>query len=182
MAEFKVFLTNQDFEDIVFFIFELGGKVIPDLNYDRPEYVVIDRFNDFHRLRSDAKLLFIVHGDWFDEPLEMKSFEEKSGQTGYFIAQKSGGPTIDIFLNGEFRKGCHRYVGSGFIGYHSKYWSSAYGDYRPQPENLKCFYRSLVKQTKNGGSKRKGQRFVYRAGQRADEELESGNLKIAVDF
>jgi hypothetical protein len=182
MAELKVFLTTQDFEDMIRFVFELGGKIIPDLSYDVSAYREMNSFQEFRQLRLDAKLLFVVHEDWFDEPLEMKPFKNSSGQTNYFIVQKSGGPTIDIFFNGEIHKDGHRFVGSGFIGYHNKYWSATRTAYRPQPDGLKSFSRSLVKEVKKRGTKTKGQKFVYWAGQHAQQELESGNLKISIEF
>ena len=182
MAELKVFLTNRDFEDFIRFVFELGGKIIPDLSYDVPAYCEIEKFSEFQKLQLDAKLLFVVHEDWFDEPLAMKPFKNRSGQTKYFVVQKSGGPTIDIFFNGEFEKNGHRFVGSGFVGYHSKYWSAARTAYIPQPEGLRSFYRSLVKEIKKRGTKTTGSRLVYWAGQHAQQPLESGNLEIAIEF
>ena len=181
MAETSLIMTNDDALEIVEFIFDNGAYIVPDCHYRRMEYFSLFDLKSFVEC-YEARLFFIIHDDWFMEPLEMKKINHRTEGVIYSILQKTGGPNLDFYFTGEFEKDGQQYIGTGFLGHHSKFWINKEDDYVKAPKALKDFYKSIISKFKKNAVNYKGTHQSYWASKRADELLLSGEKLLKHTF
>jgi len=75
-----------------------------------------------------------------------------------------------------------RYIGTGFLAFHPKYWSLKQGAYLKAPDSLKEFYKTLISTIKKKSKSIKGQKTTYWISEQAKRELDSGELHCSIEF
>lgn len=175
MPQTQLILTDKNSEQIVTLIFDMGAMLIPDLHYKEPKYEYISKLSQFTKMRGATNIYFIVHEDWIVESLIMREVNHQTEGKIFYIGQKQGGPTIDFGYWSEHIKDNKHYVGTGFLGYHDKFWSETNNKMMSVPQELKTFYKSIVLKFKSDAISKKSAQ-TYWISNDANELIESGEL------
>jgi hypothetical protein len=178
MPQVDVFMSESDLEQIVSSLLAAGCVLVPDEISEQPKAHEIASLQEFRSWRSEQKirLFFAVSADWTVTPLEWGEVE-KHGHRVYFIQQKVGGPTLDIFAPFPFRSESGREsLPHGFIDYHPSFWNSLANRNEKPPDALKATYRRIVKQLRSNADQKQGKNRTYIVATGAKELLRSGVL------
>lgn len=175
MPQTQLILTDKNSEQIVTSILDTGAMLIPNLHYKEPKYEYITTLNQFTKMRSAANLFFIVREDWIVESLIVREVNHQTEGKIFYIGQKEGGPTINFGYWPERIKDNKRYVGTGFLSYHDKFWSESNNQMMSTPQELKTFYKSLVSKFKRDAISKKSAQ-TYWINNDANKLIESGEL------
>lgn len=157
MPQADFYLCERDLLDVAALLFGGGGSLVPDLDYKTPDLRTIRDVEDLRRVYRELnpQLFFGISPKWQRAPLTIRGIE-KDDRTVFFILQKNGGPSIDIFCPQPFIANGRLAVAHGFIGYHRCYWNPISGQMEPTPEALKDVYHALRSQLAQGGLKISG--------------------------
>src|SRR5438874_12294895 len=125
MPQTDAYLCETDIIQVAKLLFQQEAAIIPDLDYSRRELLQISDLKSLQRLLDDSipLLLFAVSPKWQRSPLEMQS-TIKQGKKVFFVVQKSGGPSIDIFYPRPLEVRGSLAIPHGFVAYHDCYWNA----------------------------------------------------------
>ena len=180
MPELGLFLSWRDIEEFVEFVLQEGGALVPDLEYESDQYVVIRDSQSFGQLRRETSLFFILNDSYFLSPFEIRRIT-KRGKVVFYILQRSGGPTIDLFTGGDFRRSHQHLVGPSSLGYHPTYWNTTTHRNEKSPDSLIIFYKSLVRQIKKGAKRIKPGVRAYWVGKHAQGLVRNGAKPVGYE-
>lgn len=152
MPDLRCFMNDGDLLNAMGFALSLGCEIVPDLLYEQSKFSTIQSADEFMQLRAKTKatLYFLVHKDWLESPFEMGVASRKEGRR-YFIHQKTGGPTIDVFAPNFYAPDERRYIPMGYIGYHSRYWSTKQKELLAPNSFLKNTYTEISSYVRRSG-------------------------------
>jgi hypothetical protein len=154
MPQLDVYFGEEDLKRLIAMFFEMGSTVVPDLTSERPEYVEITNIESFNESRGShsAALYFVLNKNWNVAPLTFGDFE-KDGKRMFFIRQRSGGPTLDIFAPYETKIDGVLTQPHGFVGIHKLFWNPSTHRNERVPENLLKTYKKVIASLKNESTK-----------------------------
>lgn len=178
MSQFDVFMSESDLEKVVRTLLAAGCVLIPDESSGQPKIHEIASLQEFRIWRTDRKtrLFFAVSADWTVSPFEWGEVE-RNGHRLYFIKQKVGGPTLDIFAPSPLRNvnGMDT-LPHGFIAYHPSFWGSLTNRWQKTPNALKAMHKRIVKQLRYDADQVQGKNRTYTVATGAKELLRAGVL------
>ena len=176
MPELGFYFDESDISDVVQRCFDEGAFLVPDRNYSEPKHDEIRSLVEFRKYRENGgpNLFFIVSYKYFECPFEMRPVM-KEGAQKYFISQKNGGPTIDLFCPRVFIKDGTEFIPAGLISHHSTYWNTKHQRMARPPESLKDLYKKLTKAIKERSTIAKSQHRAFLVGQGATSHLAAGS-------
>jgi len=182
MPQVDTFMAEKDIETLVSYIFENDCFIVADRDYEKPMPELIYSIEDFLKTRcsKQSTLYFILSDSWQKTPLIMKPFI-KDGIKRFFIQQKSGGPTIDLFAPYEFESGKGKLLPHGFLGFHNRFWNNSTEQNESAPEELKLFYRKIKKYITNQASVVSTKNREFFIAHWAQARLEKG-IKLGAPF
>jgi len=167
MAQLDIFLDEQDVVELVESLIARSCYFVPDLHYSCPsiEEWKIETAEQFLtcRVQKRASLFFALSPEFVRCPLEFLSFE-KEGTKRFFINQKSGGPTLDLFLPPRFAENGVPHLSSGFVGYHAKYWNTVTKTMEASPGSLKTLFAEISREMRKRGELKQATRRTYIVG------------------
>jgi hypothetical protein len=92
----ELLLGRAETEEFVRFILEAGAWLVPS-HLRRPKVVRILHIAAFQTCLDDMEKLFhIQHEDFNRCPLEVRSARSAEGGEVFYVAQRIGGPTLDL--------------------------------------------------------------------------------------
>lgn len=97
-----------------------------------------------------------------------------TGETKYYIVQRNGGPTIDLFQTGLVEVEGKPALGSGSISYYPTFWNTLTEENQKPPKALAKFYRHIVSRIKANSTKLVRGERVYCIGPGAQKLVEQG--------
>jgi hypothetical protein len=153
MAETGAYLCDQDLLDIGESVFAHGAALVPDERYAQPTYVRITSTETLTRkLKSEdsPRLWFVVSPAWERSPLEM-DFVVKEERQIYYVRQKNGGPSIDIYYPRPFGTPNGLRLRPGYIAYHREFWNPVNQRMEAPPPELVEEYKRLRTFVARGG-------------------------------
>lgn len=176
MPELGFYFDESDVVDLVKRCFDEEMFLIQDRNYNEPKYEEIRSLLEFQKCREEGgpNLFFIISYRYFECPLEMHPVM-KDGVQKYFLSQKNGGPTIDMFCPRIFTKNGIEFIPAGSIGHHSSYWNTKHQRMARPPEALRAVYRKLTKAIKERSTVVKSKHRAFLVGQGAIAHLAKGS-------
>lgn len=176
MPELGFYFDESDIDDVVQHCVREGAFLVPDRNYDRCAHDEIRDLMEFQHCRGAGgpNLFYIVSSKYFACPLEMREVL-KGGARKYFISQRNGGPTVDLFCPRVFTKNGIEFIPPGAISHHPTYWDrDAQRMVRP-PESLRRFYQDLAWFIKQRSTVVRSKHRLFFVGQGATARLASGS-------
>lgn len=176
MPQLDVFMSESDLEQVMDALFAAGCVIVPDEPSEQPRVHEIDNLRLFRTWRREKKtrLFFAVSNEWTVAPFEWGEIE-KPAHKQFFIRQKSGGPTLDIFAPPALRSSNGRgTLPHGFIGHHSSFWNSLTKQNEKPPDALKAMHNMLSKQLRSGADQVKGKQRTYLVARGAKEMIRAG--------
>lgn len=177
VPQLDVFLDTDDVSRLVGVLKEHSCYFVPDVDFSYPsiDEWKIENADEFLMCREQKQtnLFFALSENFVRCPLEFRKIE-KAGKTVYFIGQKAGGPTLDLFLPRPFTKEGKDCVSSGFIGYHTKYWNTSTEQMETAPDALKSLYNDVSRTLRKSGEVRRGTKRTYIVGPHTSEAAKNG--------
>jgi hypothetical protein len=176
MPQMSVFMSDSDIERAVSELLASGCTLVPDSPSEEPKEVSIDSVNMFRLWRSDknASLFFAVCPEWRSAPFEWGKFE-RNGRSFFFIRQKVGGPTLDLFAPPTHTApDGKKVIPHGFIGYHSTYWNPLTNQSEKPPLLLRDTYKQVTKSLCVGADRKTGMQRTYFVAKGAKQLIQSG--------
>jgi hypothetical protein len=151
MAQTNLFLCDEDLEQISNELFLEGCEIVPDLEYRQSKYLQLASWPELKQIVIARQniLLFVVSSRWERSPLEMRE-ALREGSPFYFISQKNGGPTIDVFAS-RSKGSSGQMVGQGFIAYHPQFWNPRSQKMEKPSKQLVSCYSNIVKRLRVSG-------------------------------
>jgi hypothetical protein len=177
MAQLDFYLNEKDKAELASFIFSEGGYLIPNINYEKPEYFELKVLEDYIPYSSQNIVLFIAHNDFFKSSLTWESFT-KDGKKLYYMPQRYGGPTVDLYSPGLIIRDGVKFIGPGNISFYSTYYDSLDSKKVEAPAELKFFYKMLTAYIKKFSCPLKIYKRTYRVGLNAVKELKAGSKLV----
>lgn len=152
MVQTNVYLCNKDLKELVNELIVSGCRIVPDLKYDQPKYLKLESWSEVRQIvrAKPNNLLFVVSDWWERAPLEMRVAAHK-GRSFYFISQKNGGPTIDIFVSQPTMANGQALIGQGFIAYYPRFWNPLTKRMELPPTEMVSCYKGIVKCLRENG-------------------------------
>ena len=151
-------------EEFVRFILEAGAWLVPS-HLHGPDVVPISDIAAFQTCLEDMEKLFhIQHEDFSRCPLEVRSARSAEGRETFYVAQRIGGPTLDLLGPYEFEENGKTRIGGGFIGYYPTYWNTQTQSNEDAPVAQKAFYRKLLAYVSANSVKTKAGKRTYWVG------------------
>lgn len=172
MAELTLYPTEYDELPIVDLAFQLGCKLILDLNYPTAEYQSLSTLEEYKRYRASTRLFFLLSEQFFCSPLEMRRIE-KDGKTVYYIAD-SGGPLIHFLGGGLFEEAGSKFIRPSSIGHHSRYENNVSHAMEKPPSQLVETYKALQKLIRRSFRHSKPGKVSFWVGPQAVQAVQNG--------
>lgn len=175
MPQTDIFMTDHDLYQLVQFLLDQNCRIVPDLNYKEPFPLLIDSMREFENTRTiqEEKLFFVLSDTWQMTPLEFGQYE-KEGHTIYYIKQKNGGPTLDIFAPLPIVHKDKVVLPHGYIAYHGQFWNPAAEANEVAPNSLKSAYLNAKKILQTNAMTLKAHKRTYVIASNARKKLEEG--------
>ncbi len=195
MADIKIFISIEDFWNIIdFLIDKFAVEIFPETCFDEP---LIKGFTSKVEIEKHIDAIpdtysmsyFITSPHWKVEPIYYNEID-KSGMKVYYIRQRYGGPAFHFIPSFSFpRIPKEKKILGGIISDYSGYYSLKDDDYKKtfeRPEAMKNALSEIKKYiTKNSrkvvfkGKTNKSARLMSNAGVLVDSgiELYEGSLK-----
>lgn len=152
MPEIKFYISDKDRYELFDFMIENKIEIIPDLEYETPEYSTLEDKIEFIRIMEHIKSRFYLkHNSFNYQPLEYGYVKSRNK---YFISQRVGGPLIDISFYWGFADDASLKIKSTEIDHYASYvpidWKTnldpdGYFHYFKAPKELKQIYNLIVK-------------------------------------
>jgi hypothetical protein len=153
MPDITIYMTEDDEERFIRFVFEKHAWLIPDMNYAEPRAVKIESIKSYKESRNKLiRKFYIQRQDFTTSPLNFRSIT-KDGVLFHYISQRQGGPNIDFSGGGIFEEAGLRYIRPGECGYYPTYRDTIFDKNRTASPALRIFYAQL-KNFLLAGSKR----------------------------
>jgi hypothetical protein len=174
MPQLDFFLSEVERQKFIQYCFKQRCNIIPDQHYESNKYIVVTTLDQYERNCKDKPLLFISSNDFTTYPLELDYFEDK-GKKKYFIIQRHGGPTIDLFcpVIGELEENI---VGPGFIGIYQFYYRDK-NKYVPN-KSLTGYYKLFTTYIKEICEKVKLGQRVFWIGKQTIDKAKKGEIQL----
>lgn len=174
MPELGFYFDDSDLNDFAKRCLTEGAYFVPDHIYTDEKFDKITTFSKFRECRiNGTNLFFILHNSYEDCPFELRPIV-KNEVTGFYILQKNGGPTIDLFCPSSFDKNGTDVIAPGFVAFHSSYWNTTTREEVRAPESIKLWYRMLTKTIKERSMKIRARHRIFMVGQGATARLAEG--------
>lgn len=145
MPEFNFYINDNERVELISYILSLGTKIVPDELYSTEEYKILQTVEDyFDYMRKGECKFFLLNNYYTIEPLINKKnrFIEKPS---YSICQRKGGPYIDLFFYLGYSSDATIPYKRSVIDHYARFiYYNSYDEYY-SPEELKSFYKDLVK-------------------------------------
>ncbi len=175
MPQTDTFMAEHDLYYLIQFLLDQDCVLVPDLIYTEPSLLMIDSMREFEKRRTNQgeKLFFVLSESWQNSPLEFGQYK-KEERTLYYIKQKVGGPTLDIFAPNLIVQENRCVLPHGYIGYHSRFWNPTENTNEVAPDTLKSAYRKATKHLGKDATKVKLGQRTYLIANNARKKLEEG--------
>jgi len=177
MPQTDFYMVDEDLWRLAEVIFSEGCVVVPDNDLARPVVETLDSVESLMNCRRETRcsLFFVLSDAWQKAPVEVRRF---SGETrsGYFVAQKSGGPVIDVYIPPVYEREGKCGIPPGFIAYHGQFWNQVSGQMERPADSLVRFYKRLCKVMQDGAARAVDGKRKYWVTRNALQELASGAL------
>jgi len=151
-------------EEFVRFIMAMGAWLVPS-HLNGPDVIRICDIAEFQAcLDSAEKLFHIQHEDFNRCPLEVRNVRTEDGREVFYVAQRTGGPTLDLLGPYEFQENGKVRIGGGFISHYPSYWNTRTQANEAAPPAQKAFYRQLLTYIRANAVKTKAGMRTYWVG------------------
>jgi hypothetical protein len=131
MPQIYFYLCEAEKMRLAKFVFSLGLKMIPDLQYETEKPVFIRHARAYEPYASRNILMFVT-GPVLKESVVFEAYEE-GGRKKFFIKPRHGFAYMDFFSPGAVESGDRR-IRPGFIGNYPFYYGRDGAKFYP-PEN-----------------------------------------------
>lgn len=152
MPENKFYISDNDRYELFDYMIENQIEIIPDLEYETPDYTTIEDKVEFIRIMENIKSRFYLqHNSFKYQNLEYGYIDTRKT---YYIHQRVGGPLIDISFYWGFGENDSIKLKDTVISYYASYvpldWRTnldpdGYFHYFKAPEELKQIYNLIIK-------------------------------------
>lgn len=178
MAQLDFLMVGNEINSFLSHLIDLKCKFIPDSFYESTEFQILKDVNSIMDNSLSNRLFFVINEVYSKHPLEMREVNRVEGLR-YYVVQRSGGPTIDLFLPKIIQDEGNQFLSSGFIAIFPYIHSINNDKIKASPE-LKDFYAKIEAYVKKGACKLKTKHRTYYTSKSALDEIKAGILPVGV--
>jgi hypothetical protein len=172
VAEFSLYLTENDELPIVTLALQLGCNLVPDLHYSTPNYELVGTVEGYKRFRTRTRAFYLTSAIFLRYPLELRRIE-KENKTVYYI-ENAGCPSIYFLGGGLFVEADSQFIRPGSIGYQAKYRNQSNGEMERPPTELVDTYKALQKLIRSSFRHSKPGKVSFWLGPEAIDAVKGG--------
>jgi hypothetical protein len=180
MPEIEFYFNPAEQRQCIEFIFSKGAVMIPDMFYAKMQAVFIHNIQEYDALVYDAihfpiVRYYISHQSFTKFPFKFSLIKREEGEV-YSISLEYGGPVIDITpsrINDTIL-----IVGGSIHHYPYVYIKEDFTQTEAASEEIKLFYKDMVRYIKTNSKPLKEHKRIYRIGKQTIEDLKRG-MKLA---
>jgi hypothetical protein len=180
MSEIEFLMTNAERIALLRKVLEEGAAIIPDKQYAEKKCSLITSLDQIDDL-LDHRLYFVLRSDWKVEDLVMRSFS-KDGQETYHLAQRYGGPTINMLLYPEGSLDGQPVLGRGSLHYYPFYYSGIDGAHLDPPKAMKDFFSNMSRFVKTGAVRLVGRVRSSWLSKSSLEAVSAGRIRLPSEW
>ncbi len=119
-------MADADERALVKAALSLGVRIVPSKDYETSQPVIVSSVEAFEPERAETNLFFLVSDSWLRCPIEVRQYATGPKSGKYFLMQRNGGPSIDLFCPRlEQMTGGPASIAAGMLGYYSTFWNTA---------------------------------------------------------
>jgi hypothetical protein len=182
VAQCDFFMADADEDRLVRWVFSREAVLVPDLDYSTPHYQELRNADTFIDLRSRTNLFFVLHSSFYRRPLELRRYSVGPKAGGYYLMQRNGGPALSLFFPTIYTKEEARYLPAGMVSYFPTFWDPEREENEKTPQELVCFYRSLIAAIKEDAVRRKVGSRTYWIGEHAMRQFRETGLHPGMEI
>jgi hypothetical protein len=174
MAQIDFSICDFEIDALVEFIFSTGSTLAYNLDYDNPHEKTAKTLNEFIGINIRKGLFFIRNNTFSREPLSFRGIE-KNGKRIFFIEQKVGGPTLELFLTQEYCEDGVEFIASSFLS-HYPYYISSFDEtiYIEVSSQQRLLFKEITNFIKKRSKKIKSKKRTYFLSQAVIQKIKSG--------
>lgn len=150
MPDTSFYIENDSRKLLFDYISSIGGQIIPDLHYEKPEFKFIESNEEFLNYIDSKTVRFFIISNKFKEQELVMSKNRYLEKPTYHIVQRLGGPYIDLALYRSFSENATVKYKRTDIGYYAKFLdrNDLSIEYKTNSE-IKKFYSEIIKYLKS---------------------------------
>jgi hypothetical protein len=179
MADLNFYLSNAEKIELLELLYSEDCKIVPDLEYDSPEYIVLDDIDKCLKYIdiNSPNLLFIIHSKFSSYPLRLEPIK-KQDKIKYYIRQRYGGPSLSLYITGLYNKENILFLGHGFLSYYAYYYDPINNQKLITPEDLKSIFKQINKWISTKSVPFKLHSRIYKIGKDAIKQAIEANYNL----
>ena len=178
MAQLDFLMVGNEINSFLAHLIDLKCKFIPDSFYESKEFQILKDVNSIISNSLSNRLFLVINEVYSKHPLEMREVNRIEGSR-YYVVQRSGGPTIDLFLPKIIQDEGSQFLSSGFIAIFPYIYTLDNQKIKASPE-LKGFYSRIESYIKKGAYKLKTKHRTYYTSKNALDEIKAGILPVGI--
>jgi hypothetical protein len=120
MPQTDVLFSRTEHEELVGFVFAQGAWLVPSRLATPRVTQIIDIASYRTHVDRAEKLFHIQHKSFERAPLEVRHTHSPEGGDIFYVAQREGGPTLDLPGPYDFEEGGMARVAGGFISHYPR--------------------------------------------------------------
>jgi hypothetical protein len=143
MPQVDFFFSDDEMIAFASHLVGLGFQFVPDSYYDNPDSVRLDNLEDIRHWSSTEPKFFLLRGDITQGPLVWWRLSGGPNDGKYYVAQRYGGATMDLFWSGVQELDGRHFIRPGNLAYYGAFIDPETSCEIRAPKVLRQAYRQL---------------------------------------
>jgi hypothetical protein len=174
MPEITFFFSESELEQLVATILDKGCRFVPTNTTGGPAYEQLADTSSIATARTRERLFHIIHPSYQVCPLRLSPVQRPGEPTRYYVVQKEGGPTINLFFGGTIAENAQVRITDNFLSYHSSFWNFNTGRNEKPTRALIDYYKHFARFIKSNSKILRDKKRTYYASDAARRLIAEG--------
>lgn len=180
MSQIDLLISDADRSELLKWVLRQGASIVPDAHFEQATYWSVTSSDQLSRL-LDHRQYFLLRSDWQQEDLVMRPVVNIERGQGFYIAQRQGGPALNLLLYPETQE-VSPVLGRGALHYYPFYYSGADRRQIAPPGPMKDFFADFAKRLKSEGVSLKGKERVAWLSHASAAAVSAGALQVPSEW
>ena len=178
MPQADLLFSRAEHEALVQFVFEQEACLVPSHLPTSTLIEIMDAESYRTYIDKGERLFHIQRRDFTRAPLEIRRVRSADGREVFYVAQRSGGPTVDLLGPFQSEEGSQLRIADGFISHHPTFWNPLTHSNEKAPPAQKAFYNLLLKYIRAHAVRTKAGKRTYWVGLSTAVGLKNGTIAL----
>lgn len=182
MPEINILFSRTEDEGIVRHVLSLGGWLVPS-SLDSLRLLRINDIAGYRKRFDQQERLFHIQHKSFDlAPLEVRHALTHDGRNIWYVAQRNGGPTVDLLGPYDFDDGGRHRIAGGFLGHYPTFWNPNVRANQAATTTQKEFYGALLRHIRANALKTRAGKRTCWIGRTTATDLKAGLVTLPASW